>query len=253
MTDTPKPSLGTVFEPEQAMASPQSQGRQGAGLWRSLLVVVAKDLRLEWRGRARVNATVFFALLVLLLFSFAMGPDHELHARTAPGFLWLGIFMASVMSLGESMRNELQNDALEGLRLLPLDGRALFLGKALVNAVLLWVLALVLVPAVVAVYGVGIRLGTPALLGVLALGALAISAPGTLYAAIAVQARAKDVLLPLLLFPVLVPCLLAAVKSTALVMHGDAMGELSGWLKLLGAFTLAYWAVCTILFPRVVE
>ncbi len=227
--------------------------RRRQGLLRATWVVMRKDLLLEWRGRARINATLFFALLTLLMFSFAMGPDHKLLQRTAPGFLWLAIFMSSVMSLAESMRSESDNDALEGLKLLPLDGRALFLGKSLVNSMFLLMLAIFLVPAAVAVYGVEIRMGFFPLIGVLAVGSLAISAPGTLYAAIAVQARSRDVLLPLLLFPVLIPGLLASVKATTLVMQGDVMGELDSWLKLLGAFAVVYWSVCTLLFPRVME
>ena len=224
-----------------------------AGFVQSAMAIIQKDFVLEWRGRARVNATLFFAILVLLLFSFAIGADSRLLGRIAPGFLWLTIFMASVMSLGESMRIESENEALEGLRLMPIDPRALFFGKALINAVYLWLLGVVLVPVVVAIYDVDIKLGTGPLLGVLAGGAAAISAPGTLQAAIAIQAKARDVLLPLLLFPLLVPGLLAAVKATELIMHGDAMNQLASWNSLLLAFAGIYWLLCTFLFGRVID
>lgn len=215
--------------------------------------VISKDLRLEWRGRARINATVFFALLVLLLFSFAMGPDHALLIRTAPGFLWLAIFLSSVLSLSESLRIERENDAMEGLRLLPIDPRALFLGKFAVNTFYLFALSMFLVPMAVVIYGVELKMGFLRMAGVLAVGCAAISAPGTLQAAIAIQARARDVLLPLLLFPILVPSLLAAVKATELVMNGDPMDQLFNWSALLAGFALIYGVACTLLFGKVIE
>ncbi len=223
------------------------------GLLRTAWGIMKKDLLLEWRGRARINATVFFAILTLLLFSFAMGPNHKLLVQTAPGFLWLAIFLSSIMSLSESMRLETENDALEGLRLLAVWPVSIFWGKAVVNALFLIVLSMVLLPIGMAIYGVELRLGAELLIGIFVLGCLGISAPGTLYSAITIQARARDVLLPLLLFPILIPVLLAAVKSTSLVFQGDPMDQLSGWLTLLAGFTAVYWAICSLLFHRVVE
>jgi heme exporter protein B len=222
-------------------------------LWRSIALVIAKDVRLEWRSRTRVNATVFFALMTLLMFSFAVGPESQLLARHAPGFLWLTIFLASVLSLGESLRIESENDALDGLRLLPLPPAAIFLGKAIVNALFLTALGLVMLPLSLAIYGSSIE-GSVLEVGlVVLLGAAAVSAPGTLYAAVAIQARARDVLLPLLLFPILVPGLLAAVKATSLCYSGDPMGQLGSWRALLIGFDVVYWSLCSLLFGRVVE
>jgi heme exporter protein B len=215
--------------------------------------VIRKDLLLEWRGRARINATVFFALMTLLLFSFAVGPDSTILTRNAPGYLWLGILLSSVLSLGESFRLEAENAALEGLRLLPVNPRALFLGKALANTLLLFALGLLLLPIALGLYGANLRGSFLEMAGVLLLGCGAISAPGTLYAAIASQARARDVLLPLLLFPILIPALVGASKATRLVLEGDPMGQSSAWLTLLVVFNVSYWLVCVALFGRVVE
>ena len=223
------------------------------GMLKATMMVIRKDVTLEWRGRARLNATLFFALLSLLLFSFAVGTEPLLLRRTAAGFLWLAILLSSVMSLGESLRIEKENEALEGLRLLAVSARAIFLAKTLVNTVFLIALGAFLVPVAVAVYDLELLLGFPKMVAVIALGCAAISAPGTMYAAIAVQARARDVLLPLLLFPVLVPSLIAAVKATALILTGDAMNELGGWMTLLGATAAIYWIVCTLLFGRIIE
>ncbi|MBJ6763906.1 heme exporter protein CcmB [Myxococcaceae bacterium JPH2] len=212
-----------------------------------------KDLLIEWRTRARLNALVFFAMATLLLFSFALGPDTRLLERNAGGYLWLAILFASVLSLGESFRVEAENACLDGVRLAPADARAIFLSKALGNTALLVVLGIVLVPVMVALFGVKIVLGLGDLGLTLMLGCLALSAPGTVYSAIASNARARDVLLPLLLFPLIVPSLLAAAKATTLVLQGDPMHQLGSWFGLLSGFNLIYWGLGFLLFPKVIE
>ncbi len=226
---------------------------RGVSLPVAVFNVIRKDLLIEWRGRARINATLFFAVMTLLLFSFAVGPDTTILARNASGYLWLAIMLASVLSLGESFRIENENGALEGLRLIPVDPRAIFLGKAIANFLVLFGLGVLLIPVAIALYGAKLDAGVGWALLVLLLGCGAISAPGTLYAAIANQARARDVLLPLLLFPILVPALVGAVKATQLVLQGDPMGQLSAWITLLVAFNVIYWFLCLVLFGRVVE
>jgi heme exporter protein B len=216
-------------------------------------LVLCKDLLLEWRTRARLNALVFFALATLLMFSFALGPDTALLKKNASGYLWLAILFASVLSLGESFRVESENFALDGLRLIPTDSRSIFLGKAIGNTVMLWALGLFILPFTVALFGVEIKEGMLRMAGLLLLGSAGISAPGTIYAAMASNARARDVLLPLLLFPVLIPGLLAAVKATGLVLEGDPMEQMQSWVSLLLAFNGIYWGLGFALFPRVVE
>lgn len=223
------------------------------GLFGATWVLVRKDLLLEWRTRARANALVFFALATLLLFSFALGPDTTILRRAAGGTLWLAILLASVLALGESFRVEQENEALDGLRLAPADARALFLAKSLANAVLLVLLGAVILPVLAALAGVTLVEGPVAMATILVLGALAIAGPGTLYAAIASQSRARDVLLPLLLFPLLIPALVAAAKATSLVFEGDPMLQFQSWLGLLAGFDLVYWSLGFVLFPRVLE
>lgn len=229
-----------------------SAGR-GRGLLGSTWALLRKDLLIEWRTRARLNALVFFALATLLLFSFALGPDTQLLARNAGGYLWLALLFASVLSLGESFRVEQENQCLDGLRLAPADPRALFLAKAVGNALLLFLLGVLLFPVMVALYGVQLALGPGEFLLVLLLGCMSLAAPGTVYSAIASNARARDVLLPLLLFPLVVPALLGAAKATNLVLQADPMNQLGSWLGLLGGFNLIYWGLGFVLFPRVVE
>jgi heme exporter protein B len=217
------------------------------------LAVLQKDLLQQWRARSRLVAVGSFGLTTLLLFSFANGPDTEMLKLNAAGYLWLALLLSSTLALAESMRIELQNGALEGLLLLPTDPRSLYYGKAIANLVVLTTLGFAMVPIMVALYNVSIPMGVPRLFGVIALGSAGLVAPGTLYAALAARARGSDVLLPLLLFPLVVPALLSSVKATSLILTGDPMSQLGSWLGLLTAFDVIYWSLCGILFGRVVE
>jgi heme exporter protein B len=146
----------------------------------------------------------------------------------------------------------MENRALEGLLLLPTSPRAVYYGKAIANAVQLVLVGIVLVPVMTVLYDAGTdRLGT--LLLIIILGAAGLAAPGTLYAAMTSQIRARQMLLPLLLFPLIVPVLLAAVKATSLVILGDPMEQSGAWLLLLVAFDGIYWSLCGLLFEKVIE
>ncbi len=215
--------------------------------------VFRKDVLLEWQGRSRASAVIFFSGMTLLLFSFAVGPNREVLSRHASGYLWLALLLSSVLSLGESFRVETEDDALEGMRLLPVDPRALFFGKAFSNFLLLLALGLLLVPAALVLYSAEVRGSWGLLLAALTLGTGGLAAPGTLYAAMTSQARGRDVLLPLLLFPLVVPVLLASVKATSLAMTGDPMNQGGSWLGVLVCFDLVYWSLPAILFGRVIE
>ncbi len=253
MSEPLSTSGGAPAAPPLESDSARAAAPRGVGLLRATVVLLRKDLLLEWRTKARLNALVFFSFATLLMFSFALGPDTTLLAKNAGGYLWLAILFSSVLSLGESFRVESENASLDGLRLAPADARAIFLSKALGNAVLLMALGVLLFPVMVALFGVRLA-GSPGQFAlVLALGCSAIAAPGTVYAAIASHARARDVLLPLLLFPLLIPALLASVKGTGLLLQGDPMNQLDSWLGLLGSFNLIYWGLGLALFPRVIE
>lgn len=217
------------------------------------LIVLRKDLLLSWRGRARIVAMISFAVVALMLFSFAVGPNSDVLSRHAGGYLWLALLLASVLSLGESFRLELEDSALEGLQLLPVDPRALFFGKALANALWLFLLGLVLVPASLALYGASIEGSPLALAAFIGLGSLGLAGPGTLYSGMTSRAQGSDVLLPLLLFPLVVPVLLAATKGTSLALLGDPMDQGRSWGAILVCFDLVYWSLCPLLFGRVLD
>ena len=217
-----------------------------------LVAAFRKDLLLSWHTRAQAMAVFAFGATALLLLSFAIGPDARALRQNAAGFLWIALLFASILSLADSFKLESEQRALEGLLLLPTDPRALFYGKALSNWLQLFLLGTALVPVMVVLYDAA----TPralALFLILGLGTAAVSAPGTLYAAMTSQARAAQVLLPLLLLPLVVPVLLAAVKATQLLLLGDPMDQLVPWTLLLVAFNAVFWSLSGLLFGAVVE
>jgi len=217
-----------------------------------LTAALRKEVLLQWRTRSQMMAVFVFGAAALLLFSFAVGPVAEMLRQFSAGFLWLGLLLSSTLTLAESYHAEMENRALEGLLLLPSDPRALYYGKAIANWLQLWILGVALTPVMVILYDAGTT-RVLELVAVIGLGSAGLSAPGTLYAAMTAQVRSKQTLLPLLLFPLIVPALLASVKATSLLVLGDPMGQIRSWLMLLVAFDAIYWSLFGLLFGRVVE
>ena len=217
-----------------------------------MIAALRKEFLLQWRTRAQAVAVFVFGATSLLLFSFAIGPNAAALRQHAAGFLWLGLLLSSTLTLSESFHAEMENRALEGLLLLPVSPRVLYYGKALANTIQLMLLGIALVPVMVVLYDAGTT-RIPTVLLIIVLGTAGISAPGTLYSAMTSQARAKQTLLPLLLFPLIVPVLLASVKATSFAILGDPMEQGSRWMALLIAFNGIYWSLCGLLFDRVVE
>lgn len=219
-----------------------------------VITVLRKDLLLEWRGRSRILAVMLFGMVTLSLFSFAVGPDAVALRAGASGFLVLALLLSSTLALAESFRLENEQSALEGLLLLPIDPVAIYYGKALGNTIFLCLLAPVLMWTALILYAVEFSFSTIVeLLGLWALAAAGLSAPGTLYAAMTSRLRSQDVLLPLLLFPLVIPVLLGSVKAMDLVLTGDPMGQITSWSLMLVAFDVIYWSLCGILFPQAIE
>lgn len=217
-----------------------------------LLAALAKDASVHWRSRPQILSVFIFGVITLLLFSFAIGPRADLLRPYAASFLWLALLLSSTLSLAQSLDEEMAQQALEGLLLLPVSPRVLYYAKAAANTAQLSILGIGLVPVVVVLYDAPVS-RVAALIGVIVLGAAGLSAPGTLYGAMTAQTRSHQMLLPLLLFPLVVPVLLSAVRATMLLLEGDPMGQMRSWLVLLGCFNAIHWALGGLLFGRVVE
>lgn len=200
--------------------------------------IARKDALSELRGRQAAGSTLFFAALVLLLFGFALGPDSRRLTEAAPGLLWLAIVFGGLLTVARLHQLEADDGALEELARYPVERHAIYAGKALAGLLAMLVLGGVLLPVVAILYAIDLAAAWPALLATLLLGAIGFSAVGTFYAGVTVRMRAREVMLPLLMLPVIAPLLLAAVKATTAALGGDPFGELGAWLQLLAGFDI---------------
>lgn len=203
---------------------------------RLALAIARKDALAELRGRQATVSTLFFAAIVLLLFGFALGPDSGRLAAAAPGLLWLALVFAGILAVGRLHQLEAEDSALEQMALYPVPRRAIYAGKALAAFGAMALLGALVLGAVGVLFAVDIGRALAPLAATVLLGALGVAAVGTFYAGLTVRMRAREVMLPLLMLPVLAPLLLAAVKATGAALAGDPFGELVAWLQLLVAF-----------------
>jgi len=218
-----------------------------------ILAVFRKDLFIERRAVSRSVALLSFAGILLLILSFAIGADSRALQQHAAAYIWIGVLLCSTMLLERSFSLEVEAGALHALILAPVRPAALFYGKALANTVQLLGLSLFTIPLVIVFCDASFDGDGRVLLLTLVLGSAGLSAPGTLYAAMIARMQGRQLMLPLLLFPLVVPVLVAAVKATSLAMLGDPMDQAGGWLALLGCFNLVFWSLSGILFGRVLE
>jgi heme exporter protein B len=214
--------------------------------------VLRKDLTVEWRTRQAFNAVICFAVLVLFMFSFALGPQTARQGNVAAGLLWLAFVFTGLLELGRTLQVEQDNHCLEGLVLVSRTGIAVYLGKVLATVVFLVSVEGLILVLLAVLYNVDLWRHVPALVLIMGLGTVGFAAVGTLYAAITVQVRARDILLPLLLLPIMVPVLLAAVHATTAVLAEQGLASVSGWLKLLGVCDIIFltlgWLTCERVF-----
>jgi heme exporter protein B len=220
---------------------------------RRALAVAHKDLLSERRARANFLSVVFFAGTALLLFGFALGPDAHSLSQAGPGVIWLTILFSGILVFNRSYQLELEGGALEALLVYPGSRRAIFVGKLLANLVIVLLVEAVVVPVAAVLFHVPIMEALPGVIAVLLLGTFGFVTLGTFYAAMSSRARAREVLLPLLLFPMLIPLLLGAVQGTAAFLEGDAMGYGGAWLRLLVAFDLVFLVAAFWAFEHVLD
>ena len=219
---------------------------------------LGKDLRLEWRSKDSFNSMLFFALLVVVIFSFAFEPSAEESRRIAGGIIWVAFLFASMVALNQTWARELRNRVLDAYRLSPAPANALFLGKALGNFVFVALMELLLTPLFVIFYNLRV-LGEPwQLLLVLLLGTWALVVNGTFFAAISLHTRNREMMLPLILFPISIPAILAMVEATTAILTGEGTvvaGPNSAlmWLKLLAGYDIVFTSACLLLFDTVLN
>ena len=225
--------------------------RPSATYLKAIGSIVWKDLVAELRSRELISAMLVFALLVILIFNFAIELQPDLRVTITPGVLWVTFAFAGTLGLNRSMAVEKDRGCLDGLLLAPVDRSAIYFGKAVGNLAFMLIVAIIVLPVYSILYN--ISLFTPGLLLVVLLGSTGYAAVGTLLASMAVQTRTRDVLLPVLLFPVIVPVLLAAVKASGGYLQNLPMNEIWPWLNILIAYDVIFTAVAFMVFEFVVE
>jgi heme exporter protein B len=212
--------------------------------------LVLKDLSLEKRSREMLSSMLIFALLVVLVFSFSFDLRVDDVGGVAPGVLWVAITFAGMLGLARSFVLERDQGCLDGLLLCPVDRSLLYLGKMISNLVFISLTELVVLPLCFALFNLSFHL---LLLPVLFLGTVGFCAVGTIVSAMTVHARAREVMLPILLFPLVLPALIAAVKLTAGVLDGQPWGEIRNWMELLVGFDVIFVVISYLAFEYVIE
>ena len=216
------------------------------------LAVAWKDLTTERRSKAGFNGVVFMAAITLLMFGFALGPDAAALRAAAAGLLWLTVLLSGVLAFNRSYELEIEAGALDALLLYPGGRWPIFAGKLLANLAFVLLVEVITVPIAGILYDLPLLTPLPGLTGVLFLGTLGFVTLGTYYAAMASRVRAREVLLPLLLFPMLVPLLVGAVGATKAVLAGDPMGYGGAWIRLLAAFDIVFLTATFMTFDYVI-
>ena len=220
---------------------------------RSAAILLAKELRLEFRTRELLTGTVIFVLVVIVLFSFAFDPTAADSRRYGPGLLWIAFLFAGSLMLHPSFAREQANQTLDALRMAPISAFAILLGKMLANFIFLAIAEIVLVPVFAVLYNISLTGVAGRLALVLALGTLGLVITGTVFSAVSAHARMRELLLPLLLLPILAPLLIAAVEATASLFAEQPALDRT-WLTFLGGFDIVFltasWLLCDFLMEE---
>jgi heme exporter protein B len=220
----------------------------GLSFVRQCLTIASKDLRSELRTKEALNASLAFTLVILLLFSFAFEPTEEQTRLISGGLLWIVYAFAGALILNRSFARELPNDCLDALVAAPIPGAALFLGKALANLALLLLVELISLPVFGVFYNVDWTRRFWELALVMLLGTWALTVIGTMFSALTVNLRLRELMLPMLVYPLMIPALIAAVQLSAPLMMGQPLtAELAPWLRLLAAYNVIFTALALAL------
>jgi heme exporter protein B len=219
---------------------------------RQTLVIARKDLRAELRTKEAINASLAFSLVILVLFSFAFDPLEKETREMSGGLLWIVFAFAGTLLLNRSFARELNNDCLDALISAPISGAALFLGKALANYVLVLAVELIALPLFGVFYNVRWTSQFWQLMMVIALATWGMTVTGTMFSALTVNIRLREVMLPILNFPILIPALLGAMQLTSALVAGKPIAaDNDAWLKMLIGFDVMYTAVSVFLVETV--
>ncbi len=221
--------------------------------WRIVLTIALKDWQVEGRARDVLAATLFFAVLVVTILAFAFGPETRRLREAAPGILWVAIAFASILAASRAFASESEDGALETLLLYPVPHELIYLGKLLGNLGLMMILALVIAPFSLLLYGASVAGRELPFALTVFLGVMGFSIISSFQSALTINLRSRESLLPVLFFPIVIPVVIASVKATVGLTMPDSGEDIWGWIRLLAGFNVVYLVVCTLAFPYAVE
>lgn len=215
--------------------------------------IIRKDIVTELRTKELFTSMLTFSLLVTVIFSFAFGFSTGLVRLAVPAMLWITFTFAGVLGLSRSFALEKEGNAVLGLLLTPTDRSLIYFGKVIGNTIFVFIVGMIIVPMFVLFFNLGFQGTLLPLVPVIFLGSLGFVAVGTLFSAMAVNTRLREVLLPILLFPIIIPLIVSAVKLSGLVLEGKPLSEGASALQLLIAFDIIFIAACAVVFEFVIE
>jgi heme exporter protein B len=218
-----------------------------------LWAIINKDLISELRTKETISSIIIFTILVFVIFNFTFEPGASYISEIAPGILWVAYIFASVLGLNRTFLPEHENNCISGLILAPIDRGAIYLAKMLGNIIFIFIVVAISLPVFTIFYNINIFPFLPKLILVFFLSIAAIAGLGTALSALAANTKTREIMLPILLYPLMVPVILAAVKTTGSILQGKAISEIAGWIKLLAAFDIIFITAPYLLFEYLIE
>ena len=225
------------------------------------LEIAKKDLKAEFRTKQMLNSMIIFALLVIVIFSFAFGNEATIYISNlnkkivdllAPGMLWIAFTFAGMLGLSRSFAGEKEEGCLEGLKLCPVDRSEIYNGKVLSNAVLMFLMEMATLPIFIVLFSYDIK-NISGLIVVIILGTFGFIFVGTLLSALTVNTRTREILLPVILFPVLIPVILSAVTATGTMLAKGDFSDIAGELQILVVYDIIFFVVAQMVFEYTIE
>lgn len=218
-----------------------------------MLAILWKDLLIELRTKETLASLLLLGLLTLIVLSFAFDPASPMREAAAPGVLWVALIFAGTLGMNRSLLRERDHDCLHGLLLAPLDRGTIYLAKTVANFLFMVAAQIVLLPLFVFFFNLPMTSTVVRLTPVLLLALLGFAAVGTLFAAVSLRTRAREVMLPLLMLPLAAPLFIAGIQATAQLLAGQSFASIAHWLRLIGAFDVVFLVVGWLAFEYVVE
>ena len=220
--------------------------------FKALFTIVKKDVLMEMRTKEVVNASLVFAILLVIVFSFIMEPGSEVEKKIAGGIFRMAVTFSGILGLNKTMMSELEGGNFEALMLAPVDKSAIFFGKVISNMLVLILLEIILIPLFLVFYSINI-VSHPLMIAVIFLATYGYALVGTLFSMISVRTNSREIMLPLLLLPIMIPILIAAILSTNIFISGSDIAYSYNWIKLTAVFDIIFTAVIFGIFSAIIE